>query len=211
MKLSKEIYYENYDDITRFMSYFYQIDLVKKLKPKTVLEIGVGNKTVSNYLKQYGFIVKTCDLNKELRPDYVADIKRLPFKNNSYDAVLAFEILEHLPWEEVDKALKELHRVTKKYVIISIPYSCLYFELLLKFPLIRRILKRQFINMFFRIPYFFADIKFKGEHHWEMGRKNYPIERIRNLFRTKFKIIKEIRPVLNPYHYFFVLKKYTKS
>ena len=155
IQVPKEHYFEKYDDVTRFISYFYQIDIVRELKPSNVLEIGIGNKTTANYLKQNGINIDTCDIDKELDPDYVADIRDLPFEDKSYDAVLACEILEHIPWKDVDKALNELHRISKKYVVISIPYSSAGFELLLKFPLIGRIIKRPFLNLFFRIPYFF--------------------------------------------------------
>ena len=207
IQVERKHYYKDYDDLIRFISYFYQIDLTKKLRPKKVLEIGVGNKTVSNYLKQHGFDVTTCDFDKKLRPDYVADIRDLPFKDNSYDVVLACEILEHLPWKDVDRALKELHRVTKKNVVTSIPYPSLSFEFLFKFPLIGRVLEKPFADIFLRIPYSFPNIKFGGEHYWEIGRKNYSIRKVRKLLKKRFRIIREVRPVLDSYHHFFVLGK----
>ena len=45
--------------------------------------------------------------------------KRLPFKDNSYDVVTALDVLEHL--ENPHAALKELCRVAKKSVMISLP------------------------------------------------------------------------------------------
>ena len=135
-------------------------------------------------------------------------MSQCPFRDKSYDVVLACEVLEHIPWKDVDKALSELHRVSKKYVVISIPYSSVIrFELLLTFPLIGRILKRPFLNLFFRIPYFFKGIKFSGEHYWEMGRKDYPRKKIKFVFEKYFKILKEVRPILNDYHHFFILEK----
>lgn len=199
-------YTKKYDDIMRFISYFYQIDLIKKLKPNNILEIGIGNKIVANYLKQSGIKIDTCDFDENLKPDYIADIRDLPFKNKSYDVIMACEVLEHIPWKDVDKALNELHRISKKYVFISIPYSSAAFELLFKFPLINSLFKKPFLNLFFRIPHFFKKIEFSGEHYWEMGRKNYSIKKIRMTFKKYFKIQKEIRPILNHYHYFFILE-----
>ncbi len=206
-QVSKERYYKTYDNLKRFIAYFYQVDLTRKLRPKTVLEIGIGNKTVSNYLRAYGFDVTTCDFDKDLEPDYVADIRELPFDDNSYDVVLAYEILEHLPWDDVDKALGELHRVTKKYVNVSVPYSAISFELIFTFPLIDKILKRDSINLVLRIPQFFREIRFISEHYWAIGRKNYPIGKVRKLLRRRFKILKEVRPVLSFRHHFFTLEK----
>ena len=62
-------YFEDYDDMPRFASYFFQISQVKKLNPKNILEIGVGNKTVFNYLKQAGFSISSCDFDEKLKPD----------------------------------------------------------------------------------------------------------------------------------------------
>ena len=120
---------------------------------------------------------------------------------------MACEIIEHLPWKDVDKALHELQRVSNKYVIISIPYSSAGFELVLRFPLINKILNKQLMSLFFRIPYFFIPKKFDGQHYWEMGRKNYSKQKIRKKMKKYFKIVEEIRPILDHYHHFFVLEK----
>jgi SAM-dependent methyltransferase len=127
-QLPKSCYYENYD-VMGFISYFYQIDSVIKTKPKTILEVGVGNNVVSNYLDQFGFNIITCDFNENLSPDCLADIRHLPFRNSRFDVVFSCEVLEHIPFKDLPKALSELRRVSKKYVIISIPYSCFFYGL----------------------------------------------------------------------------------
>ncbi len=202
---------KSYDTIERFISYFYQINLAKELNVKKILEIGIGNKTVSNYLKQSGFKVTTCDYDKTLLPDFVADIRELPMEENSFDVVLACEILEHLPWKDIPIALAELHRVTKKYAIVSIPYSSGSIEIVFASQLISKISKRPFWDLFLRIPKFWHKHKFsgvEGTHYWEMGRKCYSIRKIRKTLREKFNIVKEVRPLLSSRlnHYFFVLK-----
>ncbi len=47
------------------------------------------------------------------------DIYKLPYKNNSFDLVICTEVLEHL--ENPKKAYRELLRVSRKYVLISVP------------------------------------------------------------------------------------------
>jgi len=208
IQVDKEHYCDKkYDSLARFINYFYQIDLIRQLDPQSILEIGVGNKTVSNYLRQQGHNITTCDHDGGLEPDYVADIRELGFENGSFDAVMACEILEHIPWEDVDKALGELGRVTRRYAVVSIPYSGIPLELLLRIPLLGRIIKRPFMDLFWMVPRFYSVIKFSGEHYWEMGRKGYPIGRVRKMFEKRFKIVKEVRPVLDHGHYFFVLEK----
>ena len=41
---------ESYNSKERFISYWHQINEIIKLKPKKVLEIGIGNGFVSKYL-----------------------------------------------------------------------------------------------------------------------------------------------------------------
>jgi len=202
---------KNYDTIERFISYFYQISLIGELSVKEILEIGIGNKTVSNYLKQAGFTVTTCDYDESLQPDFVADIRELPMEENSFDVVLACEILEHIPWKDVTTALAELHRVTKKYAIVSIPYSSGSIEIVFASQLIPKIFKKPFLALFLRIPKFWHKHKFngiEGSHYWEMGRRYYSIRKTRKTLCENFNIVKEVRPLLSSSlnHYFFVLE-----
>lgn len=207
VQVSKEHYFKQYDDTKRFISYYYQIDSVLKTKPEKVLEIGIGNKTVSDYLKKIKIDVTTCDFAKDLEPDVLADVRNLPFKDNSFDTVMICEVLEHLPFEDFEKALSELHRVTKNKVILSIPYSCAYFEMIVNvsIPFFRKL-----IPFSVRLPYFFRKIEINEknqEHYWEMGRKNYSKRKIRGILKKYFNLEKEFQPILNSYHYFFQLNK----
>jgi len=136
-------YHKNYDKITRFISYYHQLKLVRDIEPKKILEIGIGNKTVSDYLKRHGFNVVTCDFDSKLKPDVIADVRKLPFKKSEFDLVLACEILEHIPYTDVRKALEEINKVTSKYAIISVPYSQIYFGCSITFPLISPLLQKK--------------------------------------------------------------------
>ncbi len=196
-----------YDDVQRFISYFKQIEMAKSLAPENILEVGSGNMTVANYLRQSGIALHTCDFDKNLNPDFLADVRDLPFEDNSYSLVMACEILEHLPWSDFDKALSEIARVARDYVIISIPYSSANFEFVFEFPLIKRFFKRPFFNISASIPYFFRAAKFDGQHYWEMGRRGFSRTKIRSTMQDYFLILDESSPVLNSCHRFFLLRK----
>lgn len=135
---------ERYNDLGRFISYYYQVKLIRKLQPETLLEIGIGSGLVSSYFKRAGIKVTTCDIDSNLCPNVVGDIRSLPIKDRSYDAVAAFEILEHIPFSDLDIALLEISRVSKKNVIISLPYRHTCFEMVLKLPFSRSIFKKPF-------------------------------------------------------------------
>jgi hypothetical protein len=48
-------------------------------------------------------------------------LHRLPFGRGAFDGVSLFETLEHLPPEVIPRALREVRRMTTKYVIATIP------------------------------------------------------------------------------------------
>lgn len=49
----------------------------------------------------------------------LGNIYNLPFTNSSFDVTLCLEVLEHL--ENPEKAISELHKISAKYVVISVP------------------------------------------------------------------------------------------
>jgi SAM-dependent methyltransferase len=51
----------------------------------------------------------------------VADAARLPFRDRSFDTVIATELIEHLPKEQGLTLLGEIERVARKAVILSTP------------------------------------------------------------------------------------------
>jgi len=51
------------------------------------------------------------------------DITSLEMDNDSFDCVTSLEVIEHLPVTVFNKALSELARVSRKYIIVSVPYA----------------------------------------------------------------------------------------
>jgi len=128
--MKKKLYYlENYDCLDRWIGYWYQIESVLDLNPKTVLEIGPGNKTVSDYLKKRSFRIRTCDARSFVKPDFMSDVREIKAKDNSFDLVLCCEVLEHIPFEDFSKAVSEIYRVAKRFAVISIPQRVVYSQL----------------------------------------------------------------------------------
>jgi len=191
-------YNHTYDSEARFISYWHQIKEVLDLNPNTFLEVGVGNGLVSSYLKKEGIKVITIDLDKRLNPDIAGNIVKLPFKQKSFDVIGCFEVLEHIPFSDVQVALKELKRVTKKYVVISLPDR----ERYLKF----------YLPLFGEFKFSFPRLKkgkheYDGQHYWEINKKGYGLKKIKNIIESKgFEIIKTYRPWKMMAHRFFILE-----
>jgi SAM-dependent methyltransferase len=196
---------EKYNDLKRFISYWQQIDLILKTKPKTLLEVGIGNGLISDYLKKKGVNVKTFDHNPELKPDFVGDLREdLPFKENQFDTVACFEVLEHLPLSYLEGILSNLCVISKNYVVLSVPHTSIRFAFGFKFPFVQR--KDFLISI--PIP---LNHKFGGEHYWELGKNPLSLREFRNKIKEFFYIKSEIRNPLNPTHRFFLLKKGLKN
>lgn len=198
---------DKYDSVERFITYYYQIFLAKKLACKNILEIGIGNGLVSNYLNNSGAQVTTCDFDQANNPDVVADVRQIPLGDGAFDLVMACQVLEHVPFEDFPKILKEFYRLSTKYVIISLPVRSSYFEIVLRLPFVRSLFHRNFLDFYFRKLLNFAGFDSSGQHYWEIDRKKYTFAMIRNAVQEKFHIISEFSPVLNKYHYFLILEK----
>jgi SAM-dependent methyltransferase len=79
---------------------------------------------IDKYLKNVKYIVldKVADYN----PDIVGDIHNLSLKDNSVDAVICMNVLEHV--EDPQKAIKEIYRVLKSggYCYFDTPFVFYY-------------------------------------------------------------------------------------
>lgn len=197
----------NYDSKGRFCSYWHQIQEILLLKPKEALEIGIGNGFTSKYLKERGLNVTTLDTDKRLNPDVVGSVLELPFANESFSVVACYELLEHLLYENFDKALSEIFRVSKSYTILSLPDIDRVYCLNVQIPKIGEIKK------LIPLPMLRKQIhNLNGEHYWEIGKAGYPLKKIiKDVKKVGFKIEGTYRVFEMPYHRFFILEKILKS
>ena len=101
------------------------IEKIIKLKPDSkILDVGCGSGFFTYYLaKKYqviglDFSEKMLALNPH-KNLIKASAYQIPFKNNSFDLVFCSNLLHHL--NHPLKALKEMNRVAKKFVVVSEP------------------------------------------------------------------------------------------
>ena len=92
---------------------------------RTILDLGCGNGVIANALPAewtvVGADISIAALRRLTRPACVASALRLPFADTAFDLVMANDLIEHLPDDEFDMALREIERVAKRYVVTTVP------------------------------------------------------------------------------------------
>ncbi len=76
-----------------------------------VLEVGCGSGTGTRVLREGGCDVLALDVNSRSEAGLLADGVRLPFKPHTFDAVTAFEVIEHMREADGLRMLSEIRRV----------------------------------------------------------------------------------------------------
>jgi len=192
--------FRNYATKNRIMSRFYQMQYIHAIGPKTVLDIGPGDNYLKDNLRR-GFDVKTLDIEKDNRPDIVGSVEDLPLKEESFDLVCCFEVLEHLPFNRFEKCLRQLQRVSRGSVLLSLPYARIDLRASFKLPLLPEVRWRC------PIPLFFRKHRLVGAHYWEMGKAGYSEGRLRDIISKYFFIREFMIPYENTYNAFYRLFK----
>lgn len=187
----------------RFVGYWHQINEVILGNPNSVLEIGIGNRFVSSELERIGFQVTSIDILKSFHPSVKGSILQLPVKDSAFDTCLCCEVLEHLPFENLRVCLQELRRVSKSNIIVSIPDASWYFYLKTIVPFHFPLLAIDSVPKLFH-----KDRAFDGIHYWEIGRRNYSLQKILKEFKcADLKVLRTFRVIEDPFSRFFILKK----
>jgi ubiquinone/menaquinone biosynthesis C-methylase UbiE len=108
---------------------------VAALSPRTFLDAGCGEGFVALQIAQAipGVEITGCDVsagalavatgalpNARFVPGSVTE---LPFADRAFDVVGCFEVLEHLPGDLPRQALRELARVARRSVVLSVPHE----------------------------------------------------------------------------------------
>jgi len=102
-------------------------DMIDKLKIKSILDVGCGGgefckRCVSKGIKTYGMDISS-EPEIDDRVTWIKGIaQKIPLKDKSVEFVSAFDMLEHLPPEDLHIALSEFKRVATRGMILSFSY-----------------------------------------------------------------------------------------
>jgi len=146
--MNKELFYESIADDFEEVMNSYEVNKRKKLifkkllresiKSKSFLDVGCGIGLFSAIAEKRGAKVISMDVGKTLLKQVskrcksttvVGNVTQLPFNDESFDIVLATEVLEHC--SSPAKGFAELARVTKPSgkVVVTVPNKIWIFSL----------------------------------------------------------------------------------
>jgi 2-polyprenyl-3-methyl-5-hydroxy-6-metoxy-1,4-benzoquinol methylase len=170
MNLHKELY-------EKYISKIRKGEILKRLNTllrdsKSVLDVGCGNGIISEELmkKRNGLNIigiEVINIKNSKIPTKIFDGEKIPFKDNSFDAVTAIDVLHHA--KDLEKLFNEMVRTSKKYIIIKDHYykTKLDYLILIAYDYIGN--KPFGVNL----PY-----KFKRLEEWERLIKKNNLEKV---------------------------------
>lgn len=187
----------NLDRINPLVGEFAEI--LKEKGVNRVLDLGCGVGRHCHYLAKRGFNVVGCDISgntleiaerlakkRNLRIDFIqGDYLDLPFHNEVFEAVISIDTLHHDFFENIYKALREIHRVLTPGGLLCFNPLSVNDEL---FGQGRKLGEKLFI--IHRIPHHFFDLE---ELKKLLERVSFELEKIEYIRFTRMRAGREIR------------------
>jgi uridylate kinase len=109
---------------------FYRALLIKiTLNPKTCLDVGCGMGRLIKYLRMFGVEAYGAEISKVALEMVLPSVRKyvkegnilnLPFKDNEFDLVVTFDVLERVERSKIRQAVMETVRVSKKHILHKI-------------------------------------------------------------------------------------------
>lgn len=203
-------YYLKQLDFLNWYRYYHLIKDVLAIKASDLMEVGTGAGMVRNCLEPLVTSYTTLDINKELSPDFLLDVREpLTELNKKFDCAIAADILEHLPFSDMKIAMKNLYDYLKPggHALITIPHrqSNFLFMTPTQIPHVFTV-PTGFLSLgaFYR-RFIKRKIWIDPNHCWEIGDGNIKVRDVDNCFLNTGFEIEKFEKLL--YVDYWVLKK----
>ncbi len=197
-------------DFINWYRFFFIIKEIIARESERVLEIGEGSGVIRRAVEPIVDKYKTMDVNRNLTPDFLSDVRvPVPDIARQFDCVVAADILEHIPFSDLEAALRNIRSYLNQdgVALITIPHRASYF--LWMTP--------TYISHIIRIPTGFLSwgsfyrrfIKRKiwidPDHQWEIGDGTHKIKDVEEVMQKAGFVIEKRKKLL--YVDFWILKK----
>jgi len=197
-------------DFLNWYRYFFILKEIIRLKPQRILEIGEGSGIVRRTIEPVAKNYETMDINENLKPTHLNDIRNFIAElKEKFDCIIAADILEHIPFDDFEKSLKNIFNYLKDggYALITIPHRASYFLLMTPTyqPKVIRIPTGFCSPGAFYRRFIKRKIWIDPDHEWEIGDGKHTIKDIEKIMKNVgFKIEKREKLL---YVDFWVLEK----
>ena len=95
--------------------------LILDMKPQLLLDIGCGKGQFVEWAKDNG--INATGLDFASGYGIQADLLDMPFSDESFEMITAFDVIEHLLPEDLEQGLDEMFRVASRWWVLSIGYG----------------------------------------------------------------------------------------
>jgi ubiquinone/menaquinone biosynthesis C-methylase UbiE len=184
----------------RVDSLAHQVREIAFSKQENILEVGVGGGLIKQFLSLFPTITHTSlDIAADLNPDYIGSVMEMPFADNAFDLTLCCQVLEHIPFQDFLPSLKEIHRVTRHRVVLSLPDQRRRIALMLCLP---KIHWQRWVLNYRLVPSTTKD----RDHQWEIGVQGSSGTQVKQtILQAGFEIEREYRLAKHSWHCFYIL------
>lgn len=171
--ISQKSYLTELDFFT-WTRHFHIIKSILKISQGNVFEVGTGDGVVRRCITPFVESYTVLDINPMLQPDVLGDIRKfLPNLAEKFDAAIATEVLEHLPFSDFQHCLANLFSYLRPggYLLLTLPHRKGHMLVVsprqrlwkIRFPTGLTSLSEAY-NRFIR-----RKIWIDPHHHWEIG------------------------------------------
>lgn len=195
--------FSKYVNWRRWLSYYYQIFEALESGCNSFLVIGVGDGIVPLIIERFGYLVDTFDFDDSLNPTYCGDIRNLDeIVKTSYDCVICCQVLEHIEYDQLENIIQMISGIASERLIISLPVRKTEFSIYIDLPKIKEIVKLRLIFP----KWWIKNIKWEGQHYWEVGIHGKSKKDIKRLISKYFIIMHDFHVPMYSFHWFLIAK-----
>ena len=161
-------------------------------------------------VRHFGIDYTSVDMSDKYLPDVISSISDFDSGGKQYDLVCSFQCLEHNPLGELDGLLTKMKSLSRKHILISVPYSGAWFSLFISVRLPKIAFKKMWCGVLdgFGARNIDTDALEKRDaegrraaHWWEVGRPNLPRKKfIRMAENLGLKLVQSHHNPLYPHH-----------